>query len=240
MRLVRMLNIGKARAGGFTLIELLVVIAIIAILAGMLLPSLSRAKEAGKRISCVNNLKQLSLSLAMYAGDNKGFFPPRTLGGTVTAPDPRWPGILRDGYRDFKILRCPSDGPDDPKSWDKSVDPADLAPRTYIFNGWNDFNLTNWNSVGWSMPENFIKMPSDTVAFGEKKSVSTHFYMDLEEGKGNDYEELHQSRHSSGGGSNYNFADGSVRLVKLWRTVGPDINMWAVTEAGRTNYAFSF
>ena len=57
---------------GFTLIELLVVIAIIAILAGMLLPSLSRAKESGKRIACVNNLRQLSLSLSLYAGNNDG------------------------------------------------------------------------------------------------------------------------------------------------------------------------
>jgi prepilin-type N-terminal cleavage/methylation domain-containing protein len=54
---------------GFTLIELLVVIAIIAILAAMLLPVLGRAKESGKRISCLNNLRQLSLSSQMYVGD---------------------------------------------------------------------------------------------------------------------------------------------------------------------------
>ena len=62
----------------FTLIELLVVIAIIAILAAMLLPALSRAKEAGKRIACLNDLRQLSLSSQMYVGDSQSFFPPRS------------------------------------------------------------------------------------------------------------------------------------------------------------------
>jgi prepilin-type N-terminal cleavage/methylation domain-containing protein/prepilin-type processing-associated H-X9-DG protein len=63
------------RARGFTLIELLVVIAIIAILAALLLPALATAKERGKRTQCMSNLKQINLSLQMYAGENKNYLP---------------------------------------------------------------------------------------------------------------------------------------------------------------------
>ncbi len=60
----------------FTLIELLVVIAIIAILAGMLMPALSTARENGKKMKCLSNLKQFGVNMQCYAGDNKGFLFP--------------------------------------------------------------------------------------------------------------------------------------------------------------------
>jgi prepilin-type N-terminal cleavage/methylation domain-containing protein len=108
-----MKNILKQKKA-FTLIELLVVIAIIAILAAMLLPALAAAKRKAQRINCVNNLKQVTLSFKMWAGDNSDKYPMQAYGLT-TAGDATLcgqTGIFMNMTNELstpKILYCPSD-----------------------------------------------------------------------------------------------------------------------------------
>jgi prepilin-type N-terminal cleavage/methylation domain-containing protein len=116
--------------GAFTLIELLVVIAIIAILAALLLPALGRAKGSARRTACASNLRQVDLATRLYATDHSGHFPPRGL------PD-RWPAQLQPFYSGLKLLRCPADLQ---AASDPSTNlPPDLAPRSYLLNGFQDY-----------------------------------------------------------------------------------------------------
>jgi prepilin-type N-terminal cleavage/methylation domain-containing protein len=236
---------GKA----FTLIELLVVMGIIAILAGLLLPALSNAKAAARKIKCLSQVKQLGLATQLYRNDSAGYFPIRADGITELdgITEQSWPGSLFSYFQSTNLLLCPSDKHN--KLIGEQVNVADRVSRSYLLNGWNDHYLArlkrNYSLAsisGKSFHESAVRNPSETITFGEKRENTRALYMDFLEGYGNDIREVEHARHSPSSGSKksgssvYAFTDGSARPLGFGKSFKP-VNFWATESIWRTNTA---
>lgn len=199
----------KSNKRAFTLIELLVVIAIIAILAAILFPVFAKAREAARKTSCLNNLKQLGTGVMMYSQDYDETYPNRSqLAG-------HWGYAIQPYVKNYNLFQCPSNpnknnnatgGPDPSgsgqvlkisygandrimgKSQAVVQAPASKMLVTEMVANWNDFGSAWWNSAGGS-----------ATAW--------------------------QNGFAHSGMMNFAFADGHAKAVKPTQTMSP-INMY--------------
>lgn len=225
----------------FTLVELLLVIAIIAILAGLLMPALGRARESAKSISCVNNEKQIGTAMAFYANDFNDYqIPGRFLYTPVTGGWGNWTNVLDRLYtHNSKLYHCPSE----PNfAWD-AVNNKDGANTNYgiaictwgyepyttlsacnshvgnavkrgqVLQAMASFPGSNPYVFGDSVPKMFLSNGGCHL-WTLSGSVSTQYWYPARGTQGTYSWGIHSLRHPRRSG-NFGFVDGSVRSLSF-------------------------
>ncbi len=218
---------------GFTLIELLVVIAIIAILAAMLLPALSRAREMARQTSCINNLRQITLSHNFYLNDNDEHFIPASYdwfwpGTSVPRSTWNWAfGLTSNGYAAPGIFMCPTSravGADRSDRFDPGhSDYGTAASMRYGTLSYNIYHIGMSRYVGltdemqiWT-PARLaeVRSPSNKILNGD----TLFWHVDGRIGGTNSETFLHTYRYSDrymplhSGGANLAFVGGNVSHI---------------------------
>ena len=195
----------------FSLIELLVVISIIAILIGILLPTLSKSRRRAMAVQCQSTMRQVGQALEMYANRWKGWVYPPLLGGNVPR-EMRWPTeVFKPAVWNPTILKCPADDlPTPPPTWAYGVS-ENGADHSYIFNEIIKDRYIKKGSTG--LPG---LSSASIIIMAEKKTQYDDYYHGIGPLHPNQNIStlLERYRHGLNVGSNYLFLDSHVEVLK--------------------------